>query len=300
MALAILGMIYNTVREPARWRWLTGDGAPRAGAAGAELPEVAAMAETLVPGPNDLDPMAVEELQAELKSVLDRRPLQPHEMPAYWRLMAWSRTQPLQELSARAARDVAITRLWEQPENYRGKLIELRLHVRRVLQYAATENAFGITTVCEAWGWTDESRSAPYVVVMPEVPPGLPVGTDVRAELLFVGYFFKTMAYQAVESARSAPLLIGRAKVLSATTTARPAPLVSPTTLGLLLGASALVLGGMIWFQWRTSVRKRRARIEQPFSLPGSAEVEGREEGDSEPSFRLFDDGPRQDSDSER
>lgn len=277
MALAVLFVVYQGASDPRNWQWLANENFAAANLQAPAEPAADAPQETIVPGPNDLDPDELAEVQKMFEAVTDRKPLQPREMPAYWRLMAWSRTQPLSELSARAARDIAITQLWEQPEKYRGKLIELQLHVRRVLEYEAPENSYGIAKVYELWGWTDESRSFPYVVVLPEKPAGLPIGTNVRTDVLFVGYFLKTMAFQAVDAARAAPLLVGRAKVVAPPSARRYEPMSIPTLIAVSLGLSVVLVGTIVWFLGKTRQRKARTNspvhsVDQPFGPGFSAE----------------------------
>ena len=104
MAVGLLYMLYDRFKDPATWRWLTSErpaeevvdaGAPKAGAPATE-PE-----ELVVPGPNDLDEQEVKEVAAAFEAVHDRTALQGREMPAYWQLVKWSRTQTFAELSER-------------------------------------------------------------------------------------------------------------------------------------------------------------------------------------------------------
>ncbi|MES2793460.1 MAG: hypothetical protein V4719_27860 [Planctomycetota bacterium] len=219
MMLALLWMLYDWTRNPVTWKWLAT--AKEVQAEDSAVPSEIAKdrkrrapaKEVIVPGPNDLDPDAVKDFQRRKELLSDRTELRPREMMLYWDLMKWSRTESLQTQEKRAAKDVAFSQIWEQPDQYRGKLIRLRMHVRRVLHYTAPENPLGIKDAYEAWGWTDDSKSYPYVVVFSELPPGLPVGTDVRGEIVFVGYFLKIMTFKAFDVARGSPLLIGRARL---------------------------------------------------------------------------------------
>lgn len=234
MGLALLALLYQRVKEPQFWRWMTNEGhaensvelgdatptrnrtpAKAASVDSARVAENAAeskLQEMLVPGPNESDPEELAKLRTHFKVVQDRQPLQPHEMPAYWQLMRWSLSRPFAELEQLARRDVPYSHLWEEPDLYRGQPLRLKLHVRRVLSYAPPENPLGLEKVYEAWGWTDDSRSFPFVVVFPEKPASVPVGTDVDADVLFVGYFVKWMSYRAFDAKKNSPLLVGRLK----------------------------------------------------------------------------------------
>ena len=175
----------------------------------------ASPAEIIVPGPTDQNESEAAAARSLFQAVTDRAPLSKIEMPAYWRCLKWARAQSFADLERRAVHGVVYTQLWEQPDKYRGKLVRLRLHIRRILDWEAPENSAGVRRVYEAWGWTDESKSFPYVVVFSDLPEGIPLGDNVEEEGLFVGYFLKTIAYTAFNRNRSSPLLLGRMKWLA-------------------------------------------------------------------------------------
>lgn len=170
-------------------------------------------AESVFAGLNDLDEDEAQNFEHEALVLRDKKPLQGYEMPAYWRLVQWSLTQPWADEIKRSMKDVPFTHLFETPKKFRGKLIHLHLHVRRVLEYDAPENELGLEKLYEAWGATDDSKSYLYCVVFAEKPPGLPIGTEVYCDAEFTGYFLKTLAYQGFEKPLPAPLLIGRIRV---------------------------------------------------------------------------------------
>lgn len=277
-AMVVLAVLFQRMREPRTWQILfdlpaeaqestpATDQRPAAVSQLAERP-VGTDESTAPPEPGSTDLEESERIAAEelFTLVRDQTPLQPPEMHAYWKLMGWSRTTGWDALRRRALNDVPFTQLWEQPGRYRGKLIHLRLHVRRVLVYDAPENTLGVRQTYEAWGWTDDSRSFPYVIVFTDPPPGLPVGTDVRAEVEFVGYFLKTMSYTAYEANRAAPLLVGQIR-LPLPRHHQPAPPWNPTWTGAILVAGGLVVSGFVWRQSRT----RRVISDRP--LPDNPE----------------------------
>lgn len=258
-ALAVLWVLYDNVRQPATWRWLAtrnDDENTVTGVQAGPVRDEEPLQETVVPGPNDLDPEAMAEFKSREELITDRTELRPREMIAYWQLMAWARTEPFREFEQRAKREPAFTQLWEQPSVYRAQPIRLRMHVRRVLQYDAPQNPLELKVMYEAWGWTDESKSYPYTVVFAEKPPGLPVGPDVEGEVVFVGYFLKNMAYTAFDKRRAAPLLVGRLRMSG------PARVIAPERSVSLEIWSALVLGGLavavaVWLFFAV-IRRRR------------------------------------------
>ncbi len=169
--------------------------------------------ETIIPGPVDDDPVEREELRRFFEVVDDSQPIHAVDNPAYWKLMKWAMSRPISELEERS-HQVKFGDLWHDPAKYRGELLRLRLHVVRVThddEREVPENSLGLKNLYQVCGWTDDSMDNPYVVVVPELPPGIDVGTESYSEAVFVGYFLKVFAYKAFkDQARGAPLLIGR------------------------------------------------------------------------------------------
>ena len=155
--------------------------------------------------------------------------LAPEEMPAYWRLMKWTRAETFAAMDHRAARDVPRLGLLEQPERYRGHLLRLRLHILRILDWEAPKNSADVKRVYEAWGWTDQSNSL-YVCAFTELPAGMKTGESQHEEGVFVGYFLKDLGYQALKRNHAAPLLVGRLQARSRLPPLRSSP--SPTGTG--------------------------------------------------------------------
>lgn len=246
-ALVLLWFLYGRLKDPAMWRLFAPHepGQPVAG-----IPEKPATEtpppqdnEVIAPGLNDTDADQWEAIKPLLEMVKDRSRLLPTDMHAYWKLMEWSRSQSFAELRSRGLRDVPITKLFETPDKYRGQLIELRMHVRRVIEDDAADNTLGLLKVYEAWGWTEDSKSYPYVVVFPDLPSDLPVGTDVWGEVVFVGYFLKIMNYKAFDKSRFTPVLIGRVHVANRNVP-KPAPPPDPSLLLGVIAIGAIVLIG--------------------------------------------------------
>ena len=86
------------------------------------------------------------------------------------------------------------------------------------------------------------------------VPEGWKIGADVRFEGVFVGYFLKTLGYEAFQKNRSAPLLIGKIRH-----TGRGRPVAGGAAGGprvdwtdpWFLGSVGLVVAAGVWFWLR-------------------------------------------------
>ena len=278
MSLVLLSMVlyalYQYAREPSTWRWIERESEARASrleASAKPVAKVPAWKETLGNGPPQSAPDELDGFKHQLQAVSDLAPLVPAEMPAYWRLMRWALAEPMADLERRALPSVIFTQLYEDPNRYRGKLIRLRLHIRRILDYEAPENSAGIKRVYELWAWTDDSRSYPYVVVVPEVPPWFKLGDELREEAVFVGYFLKTMSYMAFNKKRAAPLLVGRLRPLSGTSSSSPRRIAAGGPGEWIWGSGLVVVVGVVLWFCRPV---RRAQPSLVLSAPAGPDVD--------------------------
>jgi hypothetical protein len=257
LLLGVLWMLYNSISRPETWKWFADD-----------QPQAALITTTpvdpnykpiLIDGVTDLDEQEITEFDSKKSLITDRTPLRGHEMDTYWQFMVWSCAQPFSEMHARAQPEPAVSALWEKPGSYRGKLINLRLHVRRVLKYDAPANPVGLKDIYEVWGWSDLSRSFPYVVVVPELPPGFPVGNEVEVDADFSGYFLKIMAYAAYDKNRGAPLMIGRlhASGLGSGSRENVSEALDETWFYIVAGITLLLVGGYMWSRWQSKPPRR-------------------------------------------
>jgi hypothetical protein len=121
--------------------------------------------------------------------------------------------------------------------------------------------------VYEVWGWTTESKAWLFVVLVPELPPGMPVGTDVYERVSFAGYFYKLQGYQEAgagprDKPLPAPLLIGRLTWKpSDLRVARSQP--QDWTWAWWVGGIALVFGILRAGLWLSSRRRRTREVRE-------------------------------------
>lgn len=162
----------------------------------------------------------------------------------------------------------------KNPQAYRGRLVPLRGHVRRVEEMPLVDGDVDLGVAFQAYLFTEDSRTHPYIIVCREVPPGMPRGGDVLEEVAVTGYFFKLYAYDAQDAVRVAPLLI--AQQIEWFPRQEAAPVLSPFW-GSLVAAVALLI--LVAFLWRITAKDRRIRQERlrkmaddaaPFSPPES------------------------------
>ncbi|QEH37434.1 hypothetical protein OJF2_60250 [Aquisphaera giovannonii] len=144
----------------------------------------------------------------EFESVSDRTPLGFRDNAAYAYLLRKARDLSPAELAARARRDILLTHLWERPELYRGVPVHILGTARRTLRYESKLSRTG--WLYETWVVTPDERKVPYCCVSEEVREGFPLGANVAETVVFNGYFLKIMKYEAADTARGSPLLVGK------------------------------------------------------------------------------------------
>ena len=195
----------------------------------------------------------------------DKTPLGPGDYPAYAELLERARSTTPQKLRAQARRDVLFGQLVDRPARYRGLPIHLEGTARRVVIDDEVGPGFSASRrLHEAWTFTPESHRFPYLLVFETAPRDLAVGPDLYEHVSFDGYFLKLMSYDAADTRRFAPMLVGR---LTKFADAEASPLLPGRGPGgrnqwiliALVGSSALVL-----FRVLAMFRRRRRPPWQP------------------------------------
>lgn len=294
MLLWVVGMLIYWSRDPAMWKWIADDVQEDAAATakpdGDSAPAEATSHETLVSGPNDRQAFEHSEAERLFQAITDKEPLAREEMPAYWKLMRWSMTEPFDDLWERSRKDVYFTHLAEAPEKYRGELIGLKVSLRRALAHEAEENSAGAKQVYEAWGVTNESRSGLYCLVFYDKPPELAIQPSIHEEATFVGYFLKQFTYEdAMGTKRWVPLLIGRLHWReNVTRSALRRQRESGYAWQWLIVAGAAVVFGVAWARSRPSVNQGLDATSPPDHAAIERWLETGASADSSPSDGVF------------
>lgn len=150
----------------------------------------------------------VADAAPEFETVTDKTVLSFRDSAAYAKLLAEAREQTPAQLAGKARTDVLYAHLWQAPAHYRGVPIHIQGAAKRVLRYESKLSKTG--WLYEAWVILPDIRQYPYVCVFEEAPKGFPIGPNVSELVAFNGYFLKLMKYEAADTVRGAPLLVGR------------------------------------------------------------------------------------------
>ena len=141
------------------------------------------------------------------------------EVFAYYDAVIKAERFGLDLFRASLKKNVTFAHLHNEPQNYRGDVVQISGKLRRVRQFEPSvyEKREGVKQVYEVWLVDDEYKmSPPAVLICTQLPPGVPVAEKVKGspKVSFVGYFFKKYLYKPADAKkekefRVAPLIIG-------------------------------------------------------------------------------------------
>lgn len=205
----------------------------------------------------------------EFQGIQDRRPLSLRDSAAYDVLLHLSRDRPYEELNRQSRHDILFSQILDNPQRYRGLPIHLNGTVLRVLQQDARGSSlFPRGQYFEAYAITPDSGNFPWFLVFEEAPANLQVGDDLRQHITFDGYFLKLLSYQAADTLRVAPVLVGRFPSALESVVRHPESNWSRDTtwLAILIVVLTFYIGVRVYFQLR--------RYRSPAGLTGRSSLE--------------------------
>ncbi len=213
---------------------------------------------------DDRNPEEREAFRRESDVVLDDQLLiHKGEMPAYRRLFRWVTSQSVEELAARRPQEPTFQQLMQHPNKYRGKLVMLELRVSRAERDPETvANPVGVKNVYEMWCWPTSGRGWLYDVVVPELPPGFPTGSELSQHVRVYGYFFKLQAYQPANAKPNAPplvapLIVGKIDWAPRRTETNPAENMLSLIIAVIGGGVLVVVIG----SWFVAARRKKGPV---------------------------------------
>ena len=288
-ALGLVVVLMDHARRPANWYWLWGGKPPEAAATAPQEPAVDTRMAAVHPPVATADafrsppPSQGPETPfpgirpGYFTSVEDDTVFRGAEDDAWFHLFEVLRETPQSELAAAAA-PVDFAQLFQQPGAYRGRLVRLEGRVRQVERHAAPANSYGVKDYYRA---VLETAANPVFVYFLELPPGFPAGNRIYEDVGVSGFFFKRLAYRAIDDIRTAPVIAARTLAWSPRTAATQRAATSSPWLPWLVLAGVSYAGWLVWRLWpargsSTSLWQRRARDPLPLD-PSFETVDPRE-----------------------
>lgn len=160
-----------------------------------------------------------------LAQVQDDRVFVPSDREILFRLFSEARAVTPEELRKRSVGEVSYMQLFQQPSDYRGKVVTVRGTARLAYHVAAPPNHLGIEGYYVFWVHPADGPDSPVVVYALETPPGFPqikdrdsdkATTSLHEPIEVSGFFLKRWAYRGKDGTYTAPLLLARAPIWDA------------------------------------------------------------------------------------
>lgn len=98
--------------------------------------------------------------------------------------------------------------LFQNPEEWHGKIVTLRGHIRHSVTYDADSAMYDGRPLYELWLFTEDSQHTPAVVLTPELPADFPMDAEIVNQVSVTGCFFKRYVYTGQTERRIAPLIL--------------------------------------------------------------------------------------------
>ena len=220
------------------------------------------------------------------------------EAEAYFRLLHHVRSLSLHDLERVATTEVQYVNVMTEPDRFRGELVTIQGSLRRLYQFEATPNDYGISTLYEAWIFTGDSGNHPYRVVSTSIPQTLIPGTNTPLPVRVTGFFFKREGYRSGGGMHVAPTLL-----TPVVTPFRPSNAIPPadgivsTMIRIVTSVGLALLVTLLAFIMGDRRKKREARqiaLNEP--RPLFANVEIRPPATIQETLQIFAEQQRQDS----
>jgi hypothetical protein len=187
-----------------------------------------------------------------LQAVRDDTVFRGAEHEAFFHLLETLHDTDAKTLDAASRGPTAFVQLYQQPDEYRGKLVTIRGTVRGVFPLQAARNDFGIERYYQTWIFPYDNASFPLVVYVLDLPQGFPVAERTQEEVELTGFFFKRWAYRAQDAIRSAPLLLAKTVRWESPPPAATQP-VDLVFVGGIVACALLIAAIVVWMALRGS-----------------------------------------------
>jgi hypothetical protein len=155
----------------------------------------------------------------DMAAVRDNSVFRTAERHAWFRLLEKLDRRELEEIESDSTGRVGFVQLFDQPKEYRGKLVTVRGAAHMAYRVQAPKNSAGVEHYYVFWIAPAGGPNSPICVYALETPTGFPEikdkdrdreTTTLDVDVEFTGYFFKRWAYRAQDGLRIAPLVLAK------------------------------------------------------------------------------------------
>lgn len=200
-----------------------------------------------------------------LRAVEDDRLFKKEDVEPWYNLLGVLKETDQAVLDEASIGNVSYLQLYEQSEEYRGRLVSLKGAIRRVQVGEAPENDYQIERWYQCTLFPEGgSYRHPILVYCLDLPEGFPRDFDTYQEVTLTGFFFKRQAYSAGDGLNSAPAVL--AKTVAWDTPSVASADIPPWYLLLAVVLVAIVLAVVVAI-WAYSRSESRSEVATSHSI---------------------------------
>jgi hypothetical protein len=144
----------------------------------------------------------------EFENVRDNQPSKHDEQAVSLHLLDILRRTDPETLQQWSLGPISYAQLFQQPNQYRGRLVDIAGTVRRANWLELPPNRYNIEGYYQLWLWPQDNPGSPMIVYCLRLPDGFPTGMTLAEQVETTGFFFKRCAYQARDTLRVAPEIL--------------------------------------------------------------------------------------------
>ena len=311
MALGLVVILMTEAGKPRNYAWLfgtareDGDSLPQPPADGPPIddripPKTPAKDP---PGtfysPKPVDPGAAEETSGEyfrgvkpklLEAIQDNTTFRNEERHAWFNLLGVLQKTDERTLEKAGLGRVTHRQLFEQSNEYRGKLVTIRGRVRRAMPSGVPKNDLGLKRYYQVWVQPDDAPDYPIVVYCLELPEDFPTGMEIEQRAEITGFYFKRWPYNAPGALRTAPTLAAKTARWMKASPDKNSPAqgtsLGPGSVVLVVVLAAVAAAIIAFYVYRRTGGATTASPEGAADLGGLREIDLGPQGEQPPELR--------------
>ncbi|MFW6124516.1 MAG: hypothetical protein ACOC46_00090 [Pirellulales bacterium] len=143
-----------------------------------------------------------------LGEVRDDAFFRDREKDAWFHLLAILQRTDAEQITEASTGRASFAQLFQQSDDYRGRLVTLQGTARRAMPLDAPRNDYGMEQYWQVWLSPVDNPSSPIILYCLNLPDGFPTGMDIRQPITTTGFYFKRLAYEATDTLRTAPTVL--------------------------------------------------------------------------------------------
>ena len=200
------------------------------------------------------------------------------EQEAWFHLLDILQRTPEPMLQERSTGNASYLQLFQQPGEYRAKLVTVRGSARMVSRFPAPRNQYGIDHYFRITLKPQGGPDNPILIYALELPTRFPVPqapqmhVNVREEIACNGYFFKRLVFRSRDGLRTAPLILARLPRWYPAPVKQSASSPNPMWMSVGIAACLLIAISLTWLAHKRTQRVATSH-QRTTSLPLSLSI---------------------------